>query len=177
MNKSNDVNFEEIKLIEAHEFRDSRGIFKKIFDRDKIEQIIQGEFEIKQVNISQNSLEGTVRGMHLQNEPYGESKIVFCSKGSVNDVVVDMRKKSDSYLQVFNFILDEKDANVIYIPKGFAHGYQSLVDDSELIYLSDNIYKKSYESGISPIDPIVFSQWTLPISQLSERDRSLPKIS
>lgn len=169
--------FEKVKEIDAHEFVDSRGTFKKIFDSEKIERIIQHQFNIKQVNISQNILKGTVRGMHLQNKSFGESKIVFCSKGSVNDVVVDLRKKSNTYMQVFSFLLNENDQRLIYIPDGFAHGYQSLCDDTELIYLSNNIYNKKYESGVNPLDPIIKSHWTIPISQLSERDRNLPGIT
>lgn len=169
--------FENVKVIDAHEFVDSRGTFKKIFDSDRVEQIIQHDFRIKQVNISQNTRKGTVRGMHLQNKPFGESKIVFCSKGSVNDVVVDMRKESSTYLQAFNFILNEHDQNLIYIPNGFAHGYQSLVDNTELIYLSNNVYNKMYESGLNPLDPIVEPQWTIPISELSERDQKLPRVT
>lgn len=174
MNHQKNTNFEAIQVIEAHEFRDSRGTFKKIFDSDKITELIHKNFQIKQVNISHNPIRGTVRGMHMQKEPFGESKIVFCSKGILNDVVVDLRKGSETYLQVYSFLLNESDNKLVYIPSGFAHGYQTLKNDSELIYLSNNEYAKDFESGLNPLDPIVKSNWSIPISQMSDRDQSLP---
>ena len=175
----NEIQKQEIDNLvvsQIHEFTDSRGIFRKIFDQQKIENIIQRQFPIRQLNISRNSKRGTVRGMHFQKPPYEEAKIIYCTMGSINDIVIDLRPDSNTYLNVVSIEMSEDDNKLIFIPAGCAHGYQSLTDNTEIIYLSDNFYNVDYESGINPLEPIIAPHWTEPITELSERDSKLYKL-
>ena len=148
-------------------------MFKKVFDQQKIENLIQKQFSIKQLNISSNRQRGTVRGMHFQRPPFEEAKIIFCTRGSINDVVIDLRPNSSTYLRVKSIVLSEDDNKLIFIPSGCAHGYQSLTDNTEIIYHSDTFYNVDYESGINPRDPAIFPHWSIPITELSDRDSKL----
>jgi dTDP-4-dehydrorhamnose 3,5-epimerase len=170
------TNIDGLTVYQVHEFTDLRGSFKKIFNLPVIETIIQKDFKIQQVNVSKNRKLGTVRGMPLQRAPFEEFKIIFCTKGHIRDVVIDLRQESKSYLQIFSIDLHQSDKNSVIIPPGCAHGYQSISDETELVYLSDKEYDTTYEIGVNPRDPIVLPHWPLTISNLSERDSKLPNI-
>jgi len=168
---------DNLVISQIHKFSDERGMFKKVFDQQKIENLIQMHFPIKQLNISSNRQKGTVRGMHFQRHPFEEAKIIFCTRGRINDVVIDLRPDSITYLRVKSIVMSEDDNKLIFIPAGCAHGYQSLTDNTEIIYLSDNFYNVNYESGINPLDPAIFPHWSMPITELSDRDSKLRMIS
>lgn len=175
MNNFKNPEIENLEIVQIHEFKDLRGTFKKVFDQKKLESIIQRKFSIRQLNISSNNHKGTVRGMHFQRSPFQEAKIIFCTKGRINDVVIDLRPNSSTFLNIKSIILSEDNNELIFVPAGCAHGYQSLTDNSEIIYLSDNFYDVASESGVNPMDPRISSYWSIPISQLSERDSHLPR--
>ena len=125
---------------------------------------------IEQINHSVTKDKGTVRGMHFQYEPNAEVKMVKCIRGKVFDVVIDIRKDSKTFLKHFSIELTAKNQKMIYIPKGFAHGFQTLEDDTELLYLHSTIYTPINEGALNVIDPLLNIKWPLDIINLSSRD-------
>ncbi len=166
-------NFEGLKLISRENHIDSRGEFFKIFNHDDMKQLGWND-SIKQINFSQTFAKGTVRGMHMQFSTYAEFKLVTCIKGSIFDVVIDLRKDSKTYLKSFSIQLDQINKLSLMIPPGYAHGFQVLEEDSQIIYAHSKEYSKEHEGGISPLDPNVKVQWPLPVIGLSDRDKNLP---
>ena len=98
------------------------------------------------MNISTNIKKGTVRGFHYQKKPRNEQKIVICNKGTILDVLIDLRKKSKNFLKIYNFLLSENKNNCLLIPKGFAHGFQSLTNNTQIIYFHSELYYKKLNS-------------------------------
>ncbi len=133
---------------------------------------INNENEIVQINHSFTKLKGSVRGMHYQLPPHSEVKIVRCLKGSVLDVIVDLRKGSPTFLKHHGELLSQDNIKMMYIPEGFAHGFQTLEEDCELLYLHSEFYTPSSESAIRYDDPLVGIEWPLPVSDISERDKN-----
>jgi dTDP-4-dehydrorhamnose 3,5-epimerase len=112
--------------------------------------------------------------MHLQHEPHQEIKLVRCIRGSVYDVIVDLRIDSPTFLKWFGVELSEKNRKLIYIPEGFAHGFQTLQENSELLYHHTEYYNPQSEGGLNYLDPIIGIEWPLPVSLISDRDQNLP---
>lgn len=131
---------------------------------------------IKQVNLAQNTNKGTLRGLHYQSKPFSESKIVVCLKGAIFDVVLDLRKYSKTFKQFITVELNSKKNQLIHIPKNCAHGYQTLDDDTHLLYLHTENYIKSHESGIDPFDEELGINWPIDKKILSKKDRNLKKL-
>lgn len=169
------TNFEGLFIIEPNIFEDNRGSFSRIFCENELSSVL--DFNIKQINHSVTSKRGTIRGLHFQYEPNSEIKMIKCVKGSVFDVVVDIRRNSETFLKVFFIELSESNNKIIVIPKGFAHGFQALVDDTELIYLHSSFYKPSNEGALNPMDKILDIAWPEDISNISEKDRNHPFIT
>jgi len=113
---------------------------------------------------------GAVRGMHFQYPPYAETKIVTCLKGEIFDVAVDIRSHSPTFLQWHSEVLSSENHRSLLIPEGFAHGFQTLTDDCEILYLVTAPYASSFEGGLHPEDPAVSVKWPCKISQISEKD-------
>jgi dTDP-4-dehydrorhamnose 3,5-epimerase len=151
---------------------DKRGHFFKIFG-DEIFNRHELNAEWKQSNISFNLLAGTLRGMHFQKDPFSEVKLVTCMTGSAYDVIIDLRPKSSTYGCFESVTLDSNIHNMVYIPKGFAHGFQTLEPETTLLYLHSSSYKPTHESGVVYNDPELSIPWPLPVSALSSRDSSL----
>ena len=169
------TNFEGLFIIEPNIFEDNRGSFSRIFCENELSSVL--DFNIKQINHSVTSKSGTIRGLHFQYEPNSEIKMIKCVKGSVFDVVVDIRRNSETFLKVFSIELSELNNKIIFIPKGFAHGFQALEDDTELIYLHSSLYKPSNEGALNPVDRILDITWPEDISNISEKDRNHPFIT
>jgi dTDP-4-dehydrorhamnose 3,5-epimerase len=150
---------------------DSRGWFARFYCKSEFEAI-KHQNEWVQMNHSFTKVKGTIRGMHYQVQPFSEIKLVRCIAGTVFDVVVDLRKDSLSFLKWFGFELSAGKKNMVYIPKGFAHGFQTLTDDCELTYLHTEYYMPKAEAGIRFDDPAVGIQWPIPVSDLSDRDKN-----
>lgn len=164
-----DTKFEGLYIIEPIIQNDNRGSFLRVFCEDELNSLFN-ENSIKQVNHSITLKKGTVRGMHFQYAPDCEIKFIKCIKGKVLDVVVDIRKNSDTFLKYYEVELSSENKKMIYIPKGFAHGFQTLEDESELLYFHSSIYASNNEGALNIKDPLVNIKWPLDIIELSKKD-------
>ena len=160
-----------LSIIEVEPFQDHRGKFYRIYCKNELKSIGYNK-ELVQINQSLTKKKGAIRGMHFQNPPKAETKIVKCLKGSIFDVVIDLRNKSPTFLHWHGEILSADNMKMLYIPEGLAHGFQALEDNSELLYFHTEIYSPEYESGIRYDDPIIGIKWPLEVDDVSERDRS-----
>ena len=166
-----------LKELISEPYKDSRGEFLNLFKiNDQNLGKIWGDRKLCQVNKSITLKKGTIRGLHLQKSPHQEIKIIRCIKGKVWDVGVDLRKNSDTYLQWHAIELNPFQNNAILIPEGCAHGFQTLQDNSELIYIHSENWMTESEFGIRFDDPKLNITWPLNMVNLSERDANLPFI-
>jgi dTDP-4-dehydrorhamnose 3,5-epimerase len=148
---------------------DSRGFLTRLFCKTSLEQVL-GARSIRQVNHTHTKYQGTVRGMHYQVEPHREAKIVTCIQGKVWDIVVDIRKGSSTFLKHYCVELSADEPLSLYIPEGFAHGFQTLTDACAMVYLHTSDYNELSERGLNAADPALEIQWPLRLSNRSERD-------
>lgn len=155
---------------------DDRGFFARTFCKKEFSNF-GFNVEFVQFNHSFNLAKGTIRGMHYQKPPFAETKLIRCVQGSVYDVAIDLRKDSPTYLQYFGTELSSSNINSIIIPEGFAHGFQTLEDNTSLIYHHSNYYTPNTEEGIRYDDPKINIQWQLPPVNISQRDLTHPFIS
>jgi len=163
-------------VIEADPFRDARGVFARVFCENELRSIGHTK-KIVQVNNSVTCAQGALRGMHYQRPPFDEIKIVKCLKGRVFDVAVDMRAGSATFLNWYGVELSEDRMNSLYIPEGFAHGFQTLEENCSLIYLSTGFYSAAHECGVRFDDPRVRIKWPLPVGEVSKKDGAVPCIT
>ena len=154
---------------------DDRGRFRRIFCRKTLGTLLEGR-EVTQINHSRTKVEGTVRGMHFQFSPLSEVKVVTCMRGAVWDVAVDLRKGSPTFLQYQGVTLSEDDDCSFFVPEGFAHGFQTLAPDSELLYLHTADFDADSEGSVNATDPMLGIDWPRPISNRSERDSQVPML-
>jgi dTDP-4-dehydrorhamnose 3,5-epimerase len=173
-NQDKTMRLEGCRLIDNLNYVDHRGSFKKILP--VIDEIELSNFPICQVNISTNTLAGTIRGLHYQVEPFLEAKLISCIKGSVMDVLLDMRPTSETYGKYASYRLTPGSGSLL-VPPLVAHGFQTLEDETTLLYLHSNDYSPDYSQGVNPLDPDIGISWPLPISSISESDRNLPSFS
>ncbi len=157
-------------LIECEPMRDSRGLFARTYCQREFEAIGHKK-EFVQFNHSHNNEKGTLRGMHYQLPPFSEIKLIRCVKGSVFDVIVDIRQDSPTFLQHFGVELSEQNMRMLYIPEGFCHGFQTLEDHTALIYHHTAFYTPGYERGLLFDDPAIGINWPLVPTQMSEKDQ------
>lgn len=156
-------------VIRPQRFADDRGHFQRTYDRALF--IAQGlEPCGEQCSISFNLRAGTLRGMHFQEEPHGEAKLVRVSRGAMYDVIVDVRDGSPTRGKAFGVMLDAEEGLSLYIPRGFAHGFQTLQDNSEMCYAMSTPFVGEAARGYRPNDPAFAIDWPLPISVISPRD-------
>jgi dTDP-4-dehydrorhamnose 3,5-epimerase len=155
---------------------DYRGSLERLFCDEIFRQcgIVK---PIKQINRTTTRSCGTLRGLHFQHPPHSEAKIVQCLRGAVFDVALDLRRGSPTFLHWHGELLSADNGVALVIPEGFAHGLQTLEDDTELLYLHTAAYSPSAEGGVSPLDPSLAIRWPMPISELSERDRNHPPLT
>ena len=163
-------------IIEPKPFKDDRGFFTRVFCKNELHPIFRDK-NIVQINHSLTKQRGASRGMHFQYPPKAEIKIVKCLSGSVFDVIIDLHKYSPTFLEWHGEILSAKNMKVMYIPEGFAHGFQTLEDNCELLYLHTEFYSPDNEGGIRYDDPVVNVSWPLRITDISERDLNHPLMS
>jgi dTDP-4-dehydrorhamnose 3,5-epimerase len=161
--------------LRSQSFHDARGAFFNAF-RAQEEGFIQtwGARDIAQVNLSRTEAVGSIRGMHLQAQPYSEAKLVRCLKGNVWDVAVDLRRDSTTYGMWHAVQLSPELGTALLIPEGCAHGFQVLETGSELLYLHSGVWVPQAEIGVRWDDPQLAIAWPLATTELSDRDRSLP---
>jgi len=164
-----DLPLKGAKLITRKPFQDSRGSFSRLFCFEDLKEA--GWFKkVSQINFSSTIMAGTVRGMHYQKDPWGEVKLVNCIRGCIWDVIVDVRKDSKTYLNWHAEVLDSDKCTGMLVPEGFAHGFQTLTDNVELIYCHSKPYNKTFESGLNPLDPELKIEWPNTITEISKKD-------
>jgi dTDP-4-dehydrorhamnose 3,5-epimerase len=161
--------------IELSPHTDERGAFTRLMCMNELLSIGHSQ-NFAQVNHSLTRSSGTVRGMHFQNPPRAEVKVVTCLSGKVFDVIVDLRKDSPTFLRWLGLELSEDNRRMIYIPAGFAHGFQALVDNCGLLYFHTDFYAPEAEGGIRYDDEVVEIAWPLRVSHVSPRDLSFERI-
>ena len=160
-------------VIELQPFVDDRGWFVRTFCKNEF-AAIKHNAEWVQINHSFTQQKGTIRGMHYQLPPYKEIKMVRCVVGKVWDVIIDLRKNSPTFLQWAGVELSAENKKMFYIPAGFAHGFQTLTNNCELIYHHSQFYNPHLEGGIRYDDPVINIKWLQPPSNISERDKQHP---
>lgn len=152
---------------------DDRGFFARTFcQREFAERGLPPD--IAQINVSMTRKKGTLRGLHFQRPPHAEDKTIRCLSGRVFDVAVDLRSDSPTYGQWETMVLDGDEGNMIHIPKGCAHGFQTLTEDVEMLYFHSEFYSPSSEGGLRYDSPALGIDWPLAVAEISERDRTLP---
>ena len=158
-----------VKVFERNLHEDVRGSFSKLYCPTELEKYFKLK-SIKQINFSKSKKIGSIRGMHFQKKPFQENKLITCISGSAFDVAIDLRKNSNTFLKWYSINLTSKNNISILIPKGFAHGFQSLANNTQLIYIHDQQYEVEKESSVNPLDPAVNIKWPKPISNISKKD-------
>ena len=161
-------------VIEPEELADERGFFARVWCARELEE--QGlETSLAQASIAYSSRKGTLRGMHYQIAPHQEVKIVRCTAGAIFDAIVDVRPDSPTYMHAAHVVLSAQNRKMLYVPEGFAHGYQTLEDHTEVFYQMSEFYTPGAEGGIRWDDPTLAIPWP-DVEQriLSEKDRALP---
>jgi dTDP-4-dehydrorhamnose 3,5-epimerase len=132
---------------------------------------------VAQCNLSYNHKAGTMRGMHYQTPPAAEAKLVRCTRGRIYDAIIDLRTDSETYLQHFGIELSEDNRTALYVPELFAHGYQALTDGAEVFYQVSEFYTPGQERGLRYDDPAFGIRWPMPVTVISEKDRSWPSFA
>lgn len=170
--------FEETKLKDAYlvkleELTDDRGFFARSWCQREFEQhgLVA---HIAQANLSFNRKKGTLRGMHYQVAPYEETKLVRCTRGAIYDVIIDLRPQSVSYRQWIGVELTDANRHMLFVPEGFAHGFQTLADSTEVSYQVSQFYTPGAEQGARYDDPAFGISWPLDVTVMSDKDAKWP---
>ena len=165
-----------VYLIKSEKYEDNRGFFARSWDKTIFEKNgIKSSFV--QNNISFNNIKGTIRGLHYQASPYEEAKLVRCTRGRAYEVFVDIRKNSKTYLKWAGTELSSDELTSLYVPEGFALGFQTLEDNTELFYQMSQFYKPEYSRGIIWNDKKLKIIWPTKMTVISEKDLSLPSLN
>jgi dTDP-4-dehydrorhamnose 3,5-epimerase len=168
-----DVPLSGLRVVVRKPFVDARGYLERMFCSEDLSGILAAR-KVAQVNRTLTRRRGTVRGMHFQYPPHAEMKLVSCLRGEVFDVAVDLRRDSPTFLRWRSEVLSEENGRTLVIPEGFAHGFQALTEDCELLYFHTTAYHPEAEGGLNSTDPRLAIEWPLPIADRSERDSDLP---
>lgn len=160
-------------LVDLEPKTDPRGSFARVYCRREFAEA-GIPFEIVQANLATTINAGVVRGLHWQSEPAGENKLVRCVAGAVFDALVDMRPGSPTRRRTWWVELDAERRRALFVPAGVAHGYQALVDGTEILYMTDAFYAPDHETGLRFDDPALAIPWPLPARYVTERDRGWP---
>lgn len=168
-----DTAIADLKVVERQRQGDDRGFFSRLFCIDDL-AAAGWRRAVVQINQTVTKQRGTIRGMHFQRAPYAEMKLVMCLRGAIWDVAVDLRANSASLLQWHAVELSAANLSALLIPEGFAHGFQALSDDVELLYLHSAAYTPQAEGGLNAKDPILNIHWPLEITDISAKDAQQP---
>ena len=161
---------EGVQRIEIDPVADERGVFARLWCRDEFARA-GIPIDVVQASVSVNRRAGTLRGLHFAWPPAAEGKVVRCARGRLVDVILDLRPASPDYLRHVAVELDAADHAALYLPPGVAHGFQSLVDDTEVHYMMSEAYRPECAAGVRPDDPAFGIRWPLPVTCISARDR------
>ncbi len=165
-----------LTIIDLDRRGDDRGYFARVWCVDELTEAGLDP-SLVQANMSTNGDAGTTRGLHYQHPPHGENKLIRCIQGSVWDVGVDLRPDSETYLQWFGTELSYENGRALFVPKGFAHGYQTLTDDAAVLYFVSDRYAPDHEDGLRWDDPDIGIEWPLEPTVMSPRDQQHPLIA
>ena len=160
-------------VVEPEIIKDERGFFARTFCREEFTSRGLNP-NVAQCNISFNSKKGTLRGMHYQAEPYAEVKLVRCTKGAIYDVIIDLRADSPTFKKWFAVELAAKDCKMLYIPEIFAHGFQTLEENTEVFYQMSEFYRPEYAGGVRWDDPAFGIEWPTGPRIIADKDRNHP---
>lgn len=165
-----------LMLVQRRRAQDERGFFSRFFCA---EDLAPAGFTlpIAQINHTFTARRGTVRGMHFQHPPHAEDKFVSCLRGEIFDVAVDLRRGSPTFLHWHAEILSAENGRSLLVPQGFAHGFQTLVDSCELLYLHSRAYEAAAEGALNALDPLLAIDWPLPFADVSARDATHPLLT
>ena len=158
--------------IECLPKKDDRGSFVRFFCQKSLSKLCNNK-KIVQINSSYSRITGTIRGLHFQSSPSQENKFIRCIKGKIFDVIVDLREESNTFGKSFSVILDSKKMNMIFVPTGFAHGFQTLLPDCEMLYLHTDYHNTELEKGYYYNSSDLKIPWPLEVTQISEKDKKL----
>lgn len=161
----------EVKIIRANRFHDNRGFFTETYKES--EYLDLGIPQFVQDNMSESS-KGVIRGLHWQESPFGQGKLVTCLAGSILDAAVDMRKGSKTYGKHVTVELNSNEQIALWVPEGFAHGFQALEDGTRVHYKVTNYWNKESERSLNPLDESLAISWTIKSCILSEKDQAAP---
>ena len=164
-----------LALLDTIPVQDERGRFERLFCEQDCAGLRPG-LHWPQINLSQTARAGTVRGMHFQHPPAAEAKLIRCLRGRVFDVAVDLRPGSATFLRWHAVELSEGRSMQVFIPEGFAHGFQALTDDVQLLYMHSAPWSRQHEGRLRHDDPALAIDWPLPVTKVSEKDRDAPLI-
>ena len=160
-------------VIEPEIIKDERGFFARTFCREEF--AARGlNPNVAQCNLSFNAKKGTVRGMHYQAEPYAEVKLVRCTRGTIYDVIIDLRKNSPTFKKWFAVELAAKNNKMLYVPENFAHGFQTLEENTEVFYQMSEFYRPEYAGGVRWDDPVFGIEWPTGPRVIADKDRNHP---
>ena len=173
--KFQETNLKGCYLIDLDIYEDQRGSLNRIFCQKTLLPLLKNK-SIRQINQTFTRKEGAVRGLHFQNPPFAEIKIISCTKGEVWDVAVDLRKGSPTFLNYCAVYLSESNPQCFFIPEGFAHGFQTLMPNCEMLYFHTEDYRKDAEGVINSNDPLISINWPKFITERSERDSNSPML-
>ncbi len=169
------LEIEDVILVKPKVFPDNRGYFMEMFRED---MFIEGGIKTRFVQDNHSySRKGVLRGLHFQYEPYSQAKLVFCAKGTIFDVAVDIRPDSPTFGKHVSVILSDMNHYMLFIPRGFAHGFQVLSDEAYVFYKVDNYYAPGHEGDIIWNDPDLNITWPIKEPILSEKDKKWPRLS
>tara|TARA_X000001036_G_scaffold238723_1_gene222668 strand:+ start:193 stop:750 length:558 start_codon:yes stop_codon:yes gene_type:complete len=152
--------------------KDERGSFVRFFCQKSLSKLLNNT-KIVQINSSYSRMAGTVRGLHFQSLPSQENKFIRCIKGKIFDVIVDLREESNTFGKSYSVILDSKKMNMIFVPTGFAHGFQTLLPDCEILYLHTDYYNPELERGYHYNSQDLKIPWPIEVTQISDKDQNL----
>jgi len=158
-------------VIELQKHEDERGFFARSWCHKEFEAHGLNP-RMVQCNVSFNKVKGTLRGMHYQVPPCAEAKLVRCTRGAIYDVIVDLRRESSTYKQHFSEVLSSNNHKALFIPEGFAHGFQTLEDNSEVFYQMSEFYSPEHQRGLRYNDPAFEISWPIEATVISDRDRN-----
>ena len=150
--------------------KDDRGYFERVYCIYEFEEKLNINKGIVQINRSMSKIKGTIRGCHFQYPPFAETKIVSCPRGKLFDVAVDLRKGSETYLNYYSLVLTNENKSFLVIPEGFAHGFQTLEENTEILYLVTEKFSLKHDNGINPFDPDINIKWPIECKLRSEKD-------
>ena len=171
-----DTPLDGVRLVQRQRIGDARGFLERLFCAHEL--AAAGWMRpVAQINHTLTQHRGTVRGLHFQQAPHAEMKLVSCLRGEVWDVAVDLRADSPTYLRWHAEILSPANGRAMLIPEGCAHGFQALSDEAELVYCHSSCHRPQAEAGLHPLDVQLGITWPLPVARLSDRDAGQPSVS